>query len=378
MNKAGTYVKNLSGEAAYLSFRPSPLPPTLEMSNEMLHLLTQATQAVAELNTLSKYVPNVNLFVSMYVRKEALLSSQIEGTQTTLEDVLDPSEEKNANQDVCDVINCAKATVFAISRLQELPLCNRLLCETHNVLMQGVRGEEKNPGQFRTSQNWIGPTGSSLKNAKYIPPNPEDMKQAMSDLEKYVNALNPTPSNALIRAALVHYQFETIHPFLDGNGRIGRLLVTLYLIDQKALLQPTLYLSYYLKKNRIEYYDRMSEVRGKDNYEQWVTFFLQAIRDSALDAVKTIQQLVELRTKNLERLAQNKATPSILRIYEYLEQNPIIDVRKTAQALGLSFGTANNAVKKLTDLQILHQETQKNRNRIFAYQDYINILKKDT
>lgn len=224
-NRAGYFKSNLSGEMAYQSFVPAPLPPAppVDLGNEGLTLLIQANRQLALLEGLATRIPNMDLFVSMYVRKEALLSSQIEGTQATLDDVLDPLLDENANRNVADVINYIKASEFAIKRLQELPLCNRLIKETHAVLMEGVRGQEKNPGEFRYSQNWIGGQGSTLKNARYIPPNPEDMNEAISDLEKYMNSedgLDP-----LVRAALIHYQFETIHPFLDGNGRVGRLLI---------------------------------------------------------------------------------------------------------------------------------------------------------
>ena len=231
MGRAGIFVNNLEGEMAYRSFRPAPLPPVdLQIDDEMIEALTLATKAIAVLDTMAVHIPNVNLFVSMYVRKEALLSSQIEGTQATLEDVLDPMIEKNTNQNVADVVNYIKATEFALSRLKSLPLCCRLLKETHAVLMEGVRGQEKNPGEFRSSQNWIGAAGSTLRTARYIPPNPSDMLEAMSELEKYINSEDSL--NVLIQAALLHYQFETIHPFLDGNGRIGRLLITLFLIEK--------------------------------------------------------------------------------------------------------------------------------------------------
>lgn len=216
MAKSGAFISNLSGEAGYKSFRPAPLPPEIEMDAEMTSALTEAARAVSRLDTLSSYIPNMNLFVSMYVRKEALLSSQIEGTQATLEDVLDPLIDKNTNQNVADVINYIRATEYALNRLAALPLCNRLIKETHAVLMAGVRGQEKSPGEFRKSQNWIGAAGSTLKTARYIPPCPEDMIRAMSDLEKYMNSEDNT-LDVLIQAALIHYQFETIHPFLDGN-----------------------------------------------------------------------------------------------------------------------------------------------------------------
>ena len=335
MNKAGEYISNLSGEAEYKSFRPSPLPIEIKMDTEMISLLTRATKSLSMLDTLSSYIPNMNLFVSMYVRKEALLSSQIEGTQATLEDVLDPNAPQNANQNVADVINYIKATEFAIKRLNTLPLCNRLIKETHAVLMENVRGQEKNPGEFRYSQNWIGGAGSTLKNARYIPPNPNDMEKAMSDLEKYINSDDEL--DLLIQAALIHYQFETIHPFLDGNGRIGRLLITLFLMDKKRLGTPALYISCYLKNNRIEYYDRMSEVRKGGDFEQWVKFFLRAIEESSEDACDTINKLTELHNQNIEKINKmGKASKTAKTIFDYLEQNPIIDIKKTSEELSLA------------------------------------------
>ncbi len=377
MRRAGEYISNLSGEAMYKSFRPAPLPPVIDMDKEMVSLLTSATKALATLDTLSSYIPNMNLFVSMYVRKEALLSSQIEGTQATLEDVLDPLIEKNANQNVADVVNYIKATEFALERMNTLPLCNRLIKETHEVLMSGVRGQEKNPGEFRTSQNWIGATGSSLKNARYIPPNPEDMINAMSDLEKYINSDDSL--DLLIQAALLHYQFETIHPFLDGNGRVGRLLITLFLMEKKVLNSPALYISYYLKKNRIEYYDRMSEVRNKDNYEQWIKFFLNAVKESADESVDTIKKLSELHDANSKKIdAMGRATKNARAVFDYLEQNPIIDIGKTAEELNLAFSTVSLAVNRLVNSGILIQTNNANRNRVFAYEKYLEILRKDT
>lgn len=377
MKRSGEYVSNLSGEAAYKSFRPSPLPPEIEMDAEMIELLTSATKSLSALDTMSTYIPNMNLFVSMYVRKEALLSSQIEGTQATLEDVLDPMVEKNANQNVADVINYIKATEYALERIKTLPLCSRLIKETHEVLLGGVRGEEKNPGEFRISQNWIGAQGSSLKNARYIPPNVEDMTVAISDLEKYINSDDSL--DVLIQAALIHYQFETIHPFLDGNGRVGRLLITLFLMEKKALNSPSLYISYYLKKNRIEYYDRMSEVRNKDNYEQWIKFFLRAIAESSDEAVDTIKKLSDLHNKNVELISNmGKASKNVQIIFDYLEKNPIIDTRKTSEELGISYSTVSRVIAKLEECGILRQTDNASRNRVFAYEDYLEILRKDT
>ena len=378
-NRAGHLKTNLSGKMAYQSFVPAPLPPEppIEISGDMLNCLLKVNARLAELESIASRIPNVNLFISMYVRKEALMSSQIEGTQATLEDVLDPNIESNTNRNVADVVNYIKATEFAINRLKELPLCNRLIKETHAVLMDGVSGQEKNPGEFRRSQNWIGGQGSTLKNARYIPPSPEDMNEAMSDLEKYINADDDL--NVLIRAALIHYQFETIHPFLDGNGRVGRLLITLFLMERKVLSVPALYISYFLKKNRTEYYDRMTEVRAKGNYEQWVHFFLFALQESAEDAIKTIDELIALHDKNTAVISgMGRAAKNVQLVFSYLEANPIIDIRKTSEALGIAFNTVSSAVKRLCDANILAPTTDAERNRTFAYEAYLAILREGT
>ena len=379
-NRAGTLVGNLSGEMAYESFRPAPLPPNppIEVSGELLTKLIDANKKIATLEGLSSRIPNMGLFVSMYVRKEALLSSQIEGTQCTLEDILNPLIEENTNRDVSDVVNYIRATEFALERLKTLPLCNRLIKETHAVLLESVRGQEKNPGEFRYSQNWIGGQGSTLKNARYIPPNPEDMLTAMSDLEKYINSddtLDP-----LIQAALIHYQFETTHPFLDGNGRVGRLLITLFLMEKDILSTPALYISYYLKMNRIEYYDRMTQVRRTGDYEQWISFFLQAFADSAEDAIHTIDRLTALHdksTKLFDSLTKRQRT-SVLKVFSYLESNPIIDIQKTATTLEMSYNTVSKGVSILIEDGILKQTDKSGKAKIYSYTEYLDILRKDT
>ena len=378
-NRAGYYKQNLSGEMAYKSFVPNPLPPVppIELSEDIVGLLVKANSQLAVLESIAARIPNVELFISMYVRKEALMSSQIEGTQATLEDILDPMLDTNTNRNIADVVNYIKATEFAITRLQTLPLCNRLIKETHAVLMKGVRGQEKNPCEFRYSQNWIGGQGSTLKNARYIPPSPDDMQNAMSDLEKYINTDDDL--DALIQAALIHYQFENIHPFLDGNGRVGRLLITLFLMDKGILTTPALYISYFLKKNRVEYYDRMTEVRTKGNYEQWIIFFLQAIMESAGDATSTIDELITLHDTNTSVISKlGRASKNTMLVFDYLESNPIIDIGKTAEALSITFNTASSAVRRLVDAGILVQTGGGGRNRTFAYEAYLDILRKGT
>lgn len=379
-NRAGTLVSNLSGEMAYESFRPASLPPNppIEVGGELLTKLIDANKKVATLEGLSSRIPNMNLFVSMYVRKEALLSSQIEGTQCTLEDILNPLIENNTNRDVSDVVNYIRATEFALERLKTLPLCNRLIKETHAVLLESVRGQEKNPGEFRYSQNWIGGQGSTIKNARYIPPNPNDMLTAMSDLEKYIN--NDDSLDPLIQAALIHYQFETIHPFLDGNGRVGRLLITLFLMEKGILTTPALYISYYLKMNRVEYYDRMTQVRRTGDYEQWVTFFLQAFADSAEDAIHTIDQLTALHDTNLLKFVTltKRQRSSVFKVFSYLESNPIIDIQKTADFLKVSYNTVSKVVSILIEKGILEQTAKSGKAKIYSYTAYLNILRKDT
>ena len=377
MNRAGELVNNLSGDAAYKSFKPSALPPKLNIDNDMLKKLVEANRDLIRLDTAAKLIPGSELFISMYVRKEALISSQIEGIQCTLDDVLDPKLDTNANLDVADVVNYVKACSYAIERLEKLPLCKRLFREIHGQLLSGVRGQEKNPGEFRRSQNWIGAANCSLKEARFIPPNVDDMNQAMDELELYMNESDDY--DPLIRISLIHYQFETIHPFLDGNGRVGRLLILLYLMQQGLLSKPIIYISYFLKKNQIEYYDRISEVRRSGNYEQWISFFLEAVSAAAKDSLDTVDKLNALHDQNVNKLPKTSCLNDYVRkLFDYIEQFPIIDIKKTSEAFGISYNTVSSAIKKLEQIGILKQTTNASRNRVFSYEDYLHILRKDT
>lgn len=382
MNRAGTKVGNLDGEAKYYSFKPSALPPkpVLDISTEMMKKVVDANRKLTRLDTVANIIQNTELFVSMYIRKEALISSQIEGTQCTFDDVLDPEVESNLNLDISEVVSYVKATNYALERLDTLPLCNRFFKEVHSRLMENVRGEEKYPGEFRKSQNWIGAKGCALKDARYIPPNVEDMNISMNELEKYINNGDDYDEyDPLIRIAMIHYQFETIHPFLDGNGRIGRLLILLYIMEQGLLTEPIIYISYFLKKNQIEYYDRISEVRRSGNYEQWIEFFLEAVSAAAEDSYETIMKLDKLHKLNTERLPKtNRSRDNLRLVFDCIEKYPIIDIKKTAYALGLSYNTVANAIKKLVDLNILKETTNASRNRVFVYEEYLDILRKDT
>ena len=376
-NRAGIYKNNLSGDMAYKSFMPAVLPPNppIEPDKDIVELLVKANKQLALLEGISSRIPNIHLFISMYVRKEALMSSQIEGTQATLEDVLDPRLEENTNRPVGDVVNYIKATDYAINRLKKLPLCNRLIKEAHEILLSGVRGQNKSPGEFRHSQNWIGAVGCNLQNARYIPPSVEDMIQAMSDLEKYINK-DDSP-DVLIRAALIHYQFETIHPFLDGNGRIGRLLIPLFLMEKKVLSTPALYISYFLKKNRIEYYDRMNEVRLKGNYEQWIKFFLEVVIETSKIAKEKFRNVVEL-TMEMDRVIMDLPVKpeNAKKVLDVLYDEPIVSRKKILELIDIKQTTLNVCINALKEKNIIIETTGYSRNQVFAFQKYIDLFLK--
>ena len=380
--RAGTLKKQLSGEMAYFSFYPSKLPPNppIDVDSEIIDKLINAHKVLAILDDRATNIPNIDLFISMYVQKEAILSSQIEGTQATLEDIFNPNIDENINAEVDDVVNYIKAAKYAIKRLETLPLCNKLLLETHKILLSGVRGKEKNPGEFRKSQNWIGGAGSTIKTARYIPPDVLSMKESLSDLEKYINA--EAELDDLIRIALIHYQFESIHPFLDGNGRIGRLLIVLYLLEKKVIKTPSLYLSFYLKEHRIEYYDRMSAIRETGDYEQWIKFFLEGIYASGKSAIETANELIALRDKNIRKLENENYTKrtleTMMKVFHYLEAHPIIDIGKTAEDLSIAYNTVSSAVNRFEKLGILHLVKKQGRNKVYSYKEYIDILRDGT
>lgn len=375
MNRAGHYEVVPLGVATYKAYIPSSLPQLseLEMDAELISLLGKAHNLLGQLESTSKFLPDVKLFLGSYVRKEALLSSQIEGTQATLEDVLNSEVATAQNLDVDDVINYVRALNFAIQKMESLPICNRLLCETHRVLLQGVRGQDRNPGEFRKSQNWIGAAGSTLQNARYIPPTPENMLICMGELEKFINE---SELDILVKTSLAHYQFETIHPFLDGNGRIGRMLIILMLMNEGVLSSPILYMSLFLKTNRVEYYDRLSEVRSKGNYEQWIKFFLQGIISTCEDSIFTIEQIHKIIDEDIAKIQGE--TNSVKAVFAYLREHPIVNIGGTAKALGLAFNTVSASLKKLAAAGIVKEKTTKSRDRIFEYSGYVSVLKSGT
>ncbi|MGH7642937.1 MAG: Fic family protein [Candidatus Dormibacteria bacterium] len=372
--RAGRYVKQAAG---YRAFIPRPLPPKppLRLSGQLLESLSLADLALGRLDGATDILPNPDLFVAMYVRREAVLSSQIEGTEASLADVLE-FEVEAGNQprprDVEEVVNYVAAMNFGLARLESLPLSLDLVKEIHQVLMQGVRGSERVPGEFRRSQNWIGPAGSTPSGASYIPPPAHEVLIAMGDLEKFWHERALPP---LIRAGLAHAQFETIHPFLDGNGRVGRLLVTFSLCEQEVLHRPLLYLSYHLKQHRAEYYDRLQAIRMEGHWEQWLLFFLGGVREVAEEARQGARDIIALRDANQRQLmAQGRATGNLLRLLELLFQNPLVTIHFVEERIGVSFATANSLVDRFVRLGLLKEATGHRRNRLFAYRPYLDLF----
>jgi len=376
--RAGRIQKQLSG---YNAFIPAPLPPSpaLLMDAECLSLLSQADRSLGRLNGLASIISDPDLFVYLYVRKEALLSSQIEGTQCSLEDILVEMEHKptQTGNDIEEVSNYVAAMNDGLSRLQEMPISTRLIREMHAVLMRGVRGHTKTPGEFRTSQNWIGPANATLTSAQFVPPPPDDAKQAMSDLEKYIHQDDSLPP--LIKAAIVHAQFETIHPFLDGNGRLGRLLITFVLCSWRVMEKPLLYLSYFFKANRTEYYARLMAIRSKGDWENWVKFFLRGVHETAQMANQAALDIHALHQHDGEAIRSNRANSSVTQVFHAFCRFPAATISDLLKAIPQSnMMTLNRSVKTLTAQGILKQIGTNQRNRRFIYPAYMEILTRDT
>lgn len=374
--RAGMYVRQVAG---YRAFVPRPLPPDppLHLDDEMLALLSQADIALGRLDGASDLLPNADLFVAMYVHKEAVLSSQIEGTQASLVDVLAfeaAAAEPENPQDVEEVVNYVAALNYGLERLQTLPLSLRLIREIHERLMAGVRGAEKQPGTFRTSQNWIGHPGSTLATARFVPPTPADMLQALSDLERFLYATEPLPT--LLKIGLAHVQFETIHPFLDGNGRTGRLLITFYLCQQQVLRRPLLYLSHYFKQQKPEYYALLQQVRDEGTWEEWLRFFLVGVQTVAAEAAATARAIVQLRERHRALIAREMGRGAVtgIQLLEDLYERPIITVRLIATRTGLSYPASNTLVSRFVELGILSEMSPFGRSRHFVYSDYLAMF----
>lgn len=375
----GTYrITAFAGEDVR-AFLPLPLPPAdpvLDIGGALLQLHTDAIRAVDRLSVAASMVPSADWFLYGFVRKEAVISSQIEGTQATLRDVahFEGTRHAESPDDVHEVCNYVAAMSYArreVARPKGLPLSTRLLCEAHKRLMRGTRGADKHPGEIRRTQNWIG--GSRPGNARFVPPPPEAVPALMADLERWLHASDPLPP--LVRAGLAHVQFETIHPFLDGNGRIGRLLITLLLEHWKLLKAPLLYLSLGFKRRQQEYYDRLAAVRTMGDWEGWTTFYLECVRESADDGVAAAERLFVLIGQDRLRLTRHKAvTVPAVRLLDFLPSHPVVTLPRVVRLLSVSKPTATKAVDGLVQAGILKETSGKRRDRVYAYQKYLDAL----
>jgi len=375
-HRAGRYIQQPTG---YRAFLPAPLPPdpAVRLDGELHALLSEADRALGRLDGSIQTLPNPDLFVFMYVRKEAVLSSQIEGTQSSLQDILAAEAQilvPDAPKDVDEVINYVNAMNHGIERLQQLPLSVRLIMEIHERLLRGVRGSRLTPGEIRRSQNWIGPAGCTLNEATYVPPPPHEVPAALGALELFLHSASPLPQ--LIQIGLAHAQFETIHPFLDGNGRIGRLLISFLLCQRGILLKPVLYLSHFFKQNRAEYYERLQAVRDHGAWEEWLAFFLRGVRSVSGEATATARRILALREEHRAAVTTGlgRAAANAHRVLEYLYQHPILSVPEVQTLIGTTYPAANNVVTRLAALGILQEITGYKRNRVFRYQPYIAIF----
>lgn len=377
--RAGIYVDHLDG---YKFFVPNPLPPSpnVEMDYSMADLLSKANRAIGRLDGSADILPNPNLFVAGYVRKEALLSSQIEGTQASLEDVLAyeaVTDRRKQHLEVGEVVNYVKAINHGLSMLSASPINNELLLDLHTILLKAVRGKDRSPGRFRQHQNWIGPMGADIYAATFIPPPASEVPNAMSALEDYITHERNTPT--LIKCALVHAQFETIHPFLDGNGRLGRLLMILILCKEGTLKRPILYLSAYYKEHRDEYYSLLQNVRDRGDWENWINFFLKGVWLASEEAFETAKEIISMREKHRLQILEKARSPTKgFLLLDYLYENPAVSISEVAELLKFSYQGASKLVDDLYSLDLLEEMTGQQRNRLFRYKPYLDLLRKGT
>jgi Fic family protein len=378
--RAGRYVAQPSG---YRAFIPAPLPPEppLALSGELQGLLSSADRALGRLDGSVLTLPNPDLFVFMYVRKEAVFSSQIEGTQSSLQDLLAAEAQLfdlDLPRDVDEVLNYVRAMNHGLARLPELPVSVRLIREIHVKLMRGVRGGRLQPGELRTSQNWIGPAGASLAAATFVPPPHHAVPDALGDLEKFLHTRDTLPP--LVAIALAHVQFETIHPFLDGNGRVGRLLITFLLTERGVLHKPVLYLSHYFKRHRQDYYDRLQAVRERGDWEAWLAFFLRGVVEVAGEAADTARRILQLREEHRAAITTHlgRAAGNGHKVLEALFDRPIVSVNDVRQLTGTTYAAANSLVARLASIGILAEMTGYARNRRFRYAPYIALFNEGT
>jgi Fic family protein len=369
---SGKVIRTLEG---YWAFVPNRLPPPIEYDPETVGLLSEADRGLGNLAGIGQLLPNPHLLISPYIRREAVLSSRIEGTQASLSDLFyfeAAEEEPPRAPDVREVQNYVRAMEYGLERLNKLPLSLRLVREIHARLMHGVRGEEKRPGEFRQIQNWIGRPGCSLAEATFVPPPVPEMIQALGEWEKFLHEAKGIPP--LIQCALMHYQFEVIHPFVDGNGRVGRLLITFFLCERGHLPQPLLYLSAFFERYRDEYYARLLEVSRAGDWMGWIRFFLRGLAAQASDALTNSQRILALQQRYRQELHKRKASTTTLAVVDELFRNPYVTTTRLAERLGLSFPTVQTAIDRLVHAKILREVTGRQRNRIYCAEELLRAI----
>jgi len=374
--RTGQYIMQPQG---YSAFIPAPFPPEsgIDIDNEMQAFLSKADRALGRLDGSIQTLPNPDLFVFMYVRKEAVLSSQIEGTQASINDVLEVEAEvfdPRRPRDVREVLNYVRAMNYGLERLQTLPLSIRLICEIHEHLLRNVRGRNRQPGEIRTSQNWIGPQGCTINTATFVPPPPGEIVTALGALETFLHSEKQMPT--LIEIGLAHAQFETVHPFLDGNGRVGRLLITFLLCQKTILTRPVLYISHYFKKHRTQYYELLQATRDHGDLENWLKFFLAGIAEVSNEATETARRIVALREEHRQLITGHfgRVAGNALMVLERLFQSPIVTVNEVADLLEVTYPSANNLVRQFMEHGLLGEITGQARNRRFRYGSYIELF----
>ncbi|MFH0820258.1 MAG: Fic family protein [Candidatus Peregrinibacteria bacterium] len=373
--RTGKFINQLNGICRYKAFIPNSLPFEIKMDDALQDLLSKADMSLGKLDGIAETVPDVDFFIFMYIRKEATLSSQIEGTQATFSDLLKAEakiKDHEIHSDVDEIVNYISAMNHGLKRLESFPLSLRLIREIHQLLLRDVRGAGRMPGEFRTSQNWIG--GPTIQTASFVPPPAHALPELLSNLEKFMH--DPSPMPVLIKTGLIHAQFEGIHPFLDGNGRIGRLLITFYLCQQGILHKPLLYLSEFFKQHRRNYYDRLNAFHGKDDVEGWLKYFLTGLSVMAESAVKKAQKIAKLRQINTDKvMGLGRSAEKGLLLLNKLYRIPMVTVKNIEKIVGIKNPNALVLLSKFLDLKILKETTGQKRNRVFLYQDYVNLFK---
>jgi Fic family protein len=372
--RSGEYINQLYGELRYKAFVPNLLPFEIKSDDELQNLLSKADLALGRLDGIAETLPDVDFFILMYIRKEATLSSQVEGTQATFADVLKAEakvEDLESHEDVDEILNYIKAMDYGLDRSKSFPLSLRLIKEIHKVLLEGVRGKWKEPGEFKKFQNWIG--GTTIERASFVPTPPQEVMTLLDNFEKFLHRKSPSP--VLLKTGLIHAQFENIHPFLDGNGRIGRLLITFYLCQQRVLDKPLLYLSDFFRKYRQEYYDRLNAFHERDDIEGWLKFFLEGVAVTAEQAVDTSKKILKLTKEDSKKiLTLGRSTSNATLVFNSLFHTPLTTIKDVERITGLKNPNALALVNKLVKLEILKEITGKKRNKVFAYQQHIKLF----